>query len=79
MIKELEDIEKQIKELNEKKAKIKAEEKKKLEKERDVRYQEVMDAYNSYIELRGKYVSDYGAFYLVKDNGSDIKFPSFWW
>lgn len=39
-----------------------AEEKAKLEAEKEARYKEVLDAYENFEELRSKFVDDYGSF-----------------
>jgi transcription elongation factor Elf1 len=44
-----------------------------LAAERESRYQEVVDAYRQFEELRGKFVDDYGRFtFAVKDKPFDI-------
>lgn len=59
---------------------LNCEEKKKLEEEaakkaalaaeKDARYKEVIDAYDNFMELKGKYVADYGNF-TFKRTSSD--------
>lgn len=56
-----------------KKKKAEAEEKKaQLEQEKEARRKEVDDAYNRYINLKNKYLKDYGVY-------STPTLGSFWW
>jgi biopolymer transport protein ExbD len=41
----------------------------KLKAEKDVRYKEIIDAYENFEELRDKYVDDYGSFTFKTGNG----------
>lgn len=69
----LEEINKQIEELESKKNAIILEEKAKLEEEKNARKKEVEDAYDKYIELRRKYINDYGTFTMSRHySGKDI-------
>ena len=45
------------------------ERKAKLRAEKEVRYKEVIDAYDNFEELRNKYVDDYGQFTFETDSG----------
>ena len=56
----IEELDEQIKALQEAKANIMKEEKEKLEKVREERKKEVDDAFNKYCELRDNFFQDYG-------------------
>ena len=85
-IKELEkqylEAEKNFKKLKEQFDQAKKEEeevkKAKLEAEREVRYNEVIDAYKKFEKLRGEYVDDYGYFTFKSTNKKDDSHSWFW-
>ena len=55
--------------LEEAEKKEEEEKKAKLEAEKQKRYDEVVDAYNKFEDLRKQYVCDYGSFSLYDDRG----------
>lgn len=56
----IEEIEEQIKKLEEAREEIKKEEREKLRKEKEKRKEEVDEALKKYLELRDSFVKDYG-------------------
>lgn len=51
----------------------------KLQAEREARYNEVINVYKQFEELRSKYVDDYGYFtFETTKSGSDDSFDWFW-
>ena len=68
----IEEIDEQIKKLQEAKEAIKKEAKEKLEKEKAERKAEVDEALNKYLSLRDAYVKDYGYFYTKTGTTSKV-------
>lgn len=50
----------------------------KLRAEKEARYKEVIHAYESFEELRAKYVDDYGCFTFETKNKNGDAFDFFW-
>ena len=67
---EILEIEKQIKELEEKRKTILDEVKKKENEKKSERKKEVEDAYNKFVELLNAYENDFGGGYKVNLTGS---------
>ncbi len=63
----IEEIDEQIKKLNETKEALKKEAKERLETQREERKAEVDEAFNKYIELRNAFANDYGYYYISKE------------
>lgn len=60
----LEEINEKINELKAEKNKIIEEEEKRLQAEKEDRYDEVKVAYENYLDLRSKFIEDYGSIEL---------------
>lgn len=67
----IDEINEQIKKLEEKKTELENAEKEKLIKEKEARRKELEDAYDRYQELLDKYCDDYKAYYSRKENTND--------
>lgn len=63
----IEEIDEQIKKLNETKEALKKEAKEKLEAQREERKAEVDEAFNKYIELRDAFAKDYGYYSISRE------------
>lgn len=63
----IEEIDEQIKKLNETKEALKKEAKERLEAQREERKAEVDEAFNKYIELRNAFASDYGYYSISRE------------
>ena len=75
----IEEIDEQIKKLNEAKEAIRKEEKERLEKEKESRKMEVDEALRNYLSVRDAYIKDYG-YYIqeVKDKDKNRKYSDLW-
>jgi len=63
----IEEIDEQIKKLNETKEALKKEAKEKLEAQKEERKAEVDEAFNKYIELRDAFAKDYGYYSISRE------------